>query len=209
MFTTTGVCRLIASTVALLLALGVAHSAAAADEANTSGFYIGAGIGQATVKIDNLEGVGDVLEDLDSDATAWKLVIGWRFNPFIALETDYIDLGAPDGNFDATGSSGQYKVELAGFAANVTGTIPIGIFELSGKVGYYWHDADLRVDFDNIGPNNGNVFNGSSNGEAVTYGVGAGVTFFGHLNTKVEYEYYDVEDIDSTYALWLTGAWRF
>jgi len=209
MFSTTDVCRLIASTVALLLALGVAHSAAAADEANPSGFYIGAGIGQATVKIDNLEGVGDVLEDLDSDATAWKLVIGWRFNPFIALETDYIDLGAPDGNFDATGSSGQYKVELAGFAANITGTIPIGIFELSGKVGYYWHDADLRVNFDNIGPNNGNVFNGSSNGEAVTYGVGAGVTFFGHLNTKVEYEYYDVEDIDSTYALWLTGAWRF
>jgi hypothetical protein len=193
----------------LLLALGVAHSAAAADEANPSGFYIGAGIGQATVKIDNLEGVGDVLEDLDSDATAWKLVIGWRFNPFIALETDYIDLGAPDGNFDATGSSGQYKVELAGFAANVTGTIPIGIFELSGKVGYYWHDADLRVDFDNIGPNNGNVFNGSSNGEAVTYGVGAGVTFFGHLNTKVEYEYYDIDEVDSSYALWLTGAWRF
>lgn len=209
MFNTMRVYRALAATLAVLLALGVSHSAAAADEANTSGLYIGAGIGQATVKIDNLEGVGDVLEDLDSDATAWKLVIGWRFNPYIALETDYIDLGAPDGNFDATGSSGQYKVELAGFAANVTGTIPIGIFELSGKVGYYWHDADLRVNFDNIGPNNGNVFNGSSSGEAVTYGVGAGVTFFGHLNTKVEYEYYDVDDIDSTYALWLTGVWRF
>ena len=89
------------------------------------------------------------------------------------------------------------------------GTIPIGIFELSGKVGYYWNDADLRVNFDNIGPNNGNVFNGSSSGEAVTYGVGAGVTFFGHLNTKVEYEYYDIDDVDSSYALWLTGAWRF
>jgi hypothetical protein len=43
----------------------------------------------------------------------------------------------------------------------------------------------------------------------VTYGVGAGVTFFGHLNTKVEYEYYDIDDVDSSYALWLTGAWRF
>lgn len=209
MFITTGIRRSLASTLAVLFALGVSHPVAAADEGNPSGFYIGAGIGQSTVKIDNLEGVGDVLQNLDSSATAWKLVVGWRFNPFIALETDYIDLGAPDGNFDATGSSGHYKVELAGFEANVTGTIPIGIFELSGKVGYYWHDADLRVNFDNIGPNNGNVFNGSSNGEAVTYGVGAGVTFFGHLNTKVEYEYYDVDDVDSTYALWLTGAWRF
>jgi OOP family OmpA-OmpF porin len=209
MFSPTGVCRFLASTGAALLALGIAHSAAAADEENPSGFYIGAGVGQSTVKVDNLEGVGDVLEDLDSNATAWKLVIGWRFNPYIALETNYIDLGAPDGNFDATGSSGHYKIELAGFAIDAVGTIPIGIFELSGKVGYYWNDADLRVNFDNIGPNNGNVFNGSSSGEAVTYGVGAGVTFFGHLNTKVEYEYYDIDEVDSSYALWLTGAWRF
>ena len=205
----TSVRRSLASALAVLVALGIWHSAAAADEENPSGFYIGAGVGQSTVKVDNLEGVGDVLEDLDANATAWKIVLGWRFNPFIAIETNYIDLGAPDGDFDATGSSGHYKIELAGFAANVTGTIPIGIFEISGKLGYYWHDADLRVNFDNLGPNNGNVLNGSSNGEAVTYGVGAGVTFFGHLNTKVEYEYFDVDDVDSSYALWLTGAWRF
>lgn len=209
MFSTKSAWRSVAATAAVPFALGISHSAAAADEENPSGFYIGAGVGQTNVKVDNIEGVGDVLQDLDENATAWKVVLGWRFNPFIALETDYIDLGAPDGNFDATGSSGHYKIELAGFAANVTGTIPIGIFEISGKVGYYWHDADLRVNFDNIGPNNGNVFNGSSNGEAVTYGVGAGVTFFGHLNTKVEYEYYDIDDVDSSYALWLTGAWRF
>ena len=209
MFSVTSVRRSLASALAVLVALGIWHSAAAADEENPSGFYIGAGVGQSTVKVDNLEGVGDVLEDLDANATAWKIVLGWRFNPFIAIETNYIDLGAPDGDFDATGSSGHYKIELAGFAANVTGTIPIGIFEISGKLGYYWHDADLRVNFDNIGPNNGNVLNGSSNGEAATYGVGAGVTFFGHLNTKVEYEYYDIDDVDSSYALWLTGAWRF
>jgi OOP family OmpA-OmpF porin len=201
--------RYFASTVAALLALGISHSAAAADDENPSGFYIGAGLGQFDVKVDNIEGVGDVLQDLDENATAWKVVIGWRFNPYIAFETDYVDLGAPNGDFDATGSSGHYKIALAGFATNLTGTIPIGIFELSGKVGYYWHDADLRVNFDNLGPNNGNVLNGSSNGEAWTYGVGAGVTFFGHLNTKVEYEYYDINDVDSSYALWLIGAWRF
>ena len=70
MFSTTGVRRFLASSVAALLALGVAHSAVAADEENPSGFYIGAGVGQSTVKLDNLEGVGDVLEDLDSSATA-------------------------------------------------------------------------------------------------------------------------------------------
>jgi hypothetical protein len=187
----------------------VAHSAAAADEPDPSGFYIGAGIGQFDVKIDDLEGVGDVLGNLDADDAAWKIVLGWRFNPFLSLEADYIDLGAPNGNFEATGSSGDYKVEFAGVAAYVNGTIPIGILEISGKLGYYWHDADLRVDFDNLGPNNGNVFNGSSSSEAVTYGVGLGVTLFEHLNTKIEYEYFDIDDIDSAYAVWLTGAWRF
>ncbi|HKQ15691.1 MAG TPA: outer membrane beta-barrel protein [Steroidobacteraceae bacterium] len=208
MFRTTGIRRALAAAVAVLLGLGISHSAAA-DEPDTSGFYIGAGLGQFDVKIDSLEGVGDVLEDLDADDSAWKLMLGWRFNPYIALEADYIDLGAPNGNFDATGSSGKYKVEFAGVATYVIGSIPIGIFELSGKLGYYWHDADLRVNFDNAGPNNGNVFNGSSSAEAVTYGVGAGVTFFEHLNTKIEYEFFDIDDVDDAYALWLTAAWRF
>jgi opacity protein-like surface antigen len=208
MIKTTAVCRSLATTAAVALALGMSHPAAA-DEPDPSGFYLGAGFGQFDVKIDNLDAAGEVLRNLDADDAAWKLAVGWRFNPFIALEADYIDLGSPRGDFNATGSSGKYEVAFAGFAANVIGSIPIGIFELSGKLGYYWHDADLHVDFNNLGPNNGNVFSGSSNGEAVTYGVGAGVTFLGHLNTKIEYEYYDIDDIDDAYALWLTGAWRF
>lgn len=157
MFNTMSVCRFLASSTVVLLALGVSHSAAA-QEPDTSGFYIGAGIGQFDVKIDSLEGVGDVLQDLDADDSAWKFVLGWRFNPYIALEADYIDLGAPNGNFDATGTSGQYEVDLAGFGAYAVGSLPLGIFELSAKLGYYYHDVDLHVDFDNVGPNNGNVF---------------------------------------------------
>lgn len=208
MFNTMSVCRFLASSTVVLLALGVSHSAAA-QEPDTSGFYIGAGIGQFDVKIDSLEGVGDVLQDLDADDSAWKFVLGWRFNPYIALEADYIDLGAPNGNFDATGTSGQYEVDLAGFGAYAVGSLPLGIFELSANLGYYYHDVDLHVDFDNVGPNNGNVFDSSSSSEAVTYGVGVGVTLFEHLNTKIEYEFFDIDEVDDAYALWLTGAWRF
>jgi hypothetical protein len=208
MFSRMSVPRALASTLAVLLALGVSHSAAA-QEPDTSGFYIGAGLGQFDVQIDNLEGVGDVLQDLDADDSAWKIVLGWRFNPYIALEADYIDLGAPNGNFDASGSSGQYEVDLAGFGAYAVGSLPLGIFELSAKLGYYFHDVDLHVDFDNVGPNNGNVFDSSNSSEALTYGVGVGITLFEHLNTKVEYEFFDIDEVDDAYALWLTGAWRF
>jgi OOP family OmpA-OmpF porin len=193
----------------IILALAVAGAAHAAEEVDPSGPYISAGLGQFDVKIDNLEGVGDVLEDLDADDSAWKLGFGWRFNPYIALEADYVDLGNPNGNFDATGSSGDYEVELSGFSGYLIGSLPLGIFELSAKVGYYFHDVNLNVDFDNIGPNNGDVFESDDNGEAFVYGIGAGVTFFQHLNVKVEYELMDIDEVDDAYVLWLTGAWRF
>ena len=199
--------RPLAATLCVIALAGA--GAAHAEDENPSGPYISAGLGQFDVKIDNLEGVGDVLEELDTDDSAWKLGFGWRFNPYIALEADYVDLGNPNGNFDATGSSGDYDVELAGFSGYLIGSLPLGIFELSAKVGYYFHDVNLHVDFDNIGPNNGDVFDSDDSGEALVYGVGAGATFFEHLNAKVEYERMEIDEVDDAYVLWLTGAWRF
>jgi len=208
MFSSSCAIRPLATTLTLL-ALAGAGAAQAQEDENPSGPYISAGLGQFDVKIDNLEGVGDTLEELDSDDSAWKLGFGWRFNPYIAAEVDYVDLGHPNGNFDATGSSGEYDVELAGFSGYLIGSLPLGIFELSAKVGYYFHDVNLHVDFDNIGPNNGDVFDSDDSGEALVYGVGAGATFFQHLNAKIEYERMEIDEVDEAYVLWLTGAWRF
>lgn len=210
MYTSIRRSHLIASTVAVAaLAMGSTGAANAEDEDNPSGPYITVGVGQFDVKVDNLEGAGEVLQNLDLDDAAWKAGFGWRFNPYLALEADYVDLGAPSGGFEASGSSGDYEVDLSGFAGYLIGTLPLGIFELSAKVGYYIHDATVHVDFDNIGPGNGDVFDSDNNGEAFVYGVGAGVTFFGHLNAKIEYELMDIDDVDDAHALWLTGAWRF
>ena len=68
---------------------------------------------------------------------------------------------------------------------------------------------NLHVDFDNIGPNNGDVFDSDESGEAFVYGVGAGVTFIEHINVNVEYELMDIDKVDDAYVLWLTAAWRF
>lgn len=199
----------LALAAAVILALGAGGTAYADDEGNDSGPYVGGGYGQFDVKIDDLEGVEEVVGNLDADDSAWKLFFGWRFNRYFSLEADYIDLGAPRGDFDASGSSGDYEVKLSGFAAYAIGTLPLGIFELSAKAGYYFHDVELHVDFDNIGANNGNVFDSDNSAEAPVYGVGAGVTFLDHINAKLEYELYDLDDVDDAYALWLTAAWRF
>jgi hypothetical protein len=209
MFLSSRVSHPIASTLAMLALCMGSAATASAEEANDSGPYVGVGLGQFDVTVDNLEGVGDTLQELDSDDSAWKLAFGWRFNPYIALEADYVDLGNPNGDFDATGSSGDYEIALSGFSGYVIGSLPLGIFELSAKVGYYFHDVELQIDLDNIGSGNGDVLDSDNNGEAFVYGVGAGVTFFDRLNAKVEYELMDIEDVKDAYVLWLTGAWRF
>ena len=190
----------------LLLCLG--HTARA--EENPSGPYITVGAGDFTAKIDDIEGVTDAIDNIkDSSDTAWKVGFGWRFAKFFALETDYLDLGNPSSDFSATGSDGEYKVELSGFSINAIGTLPLGIFELFAKLGYYFHDLKVNVDFNNIGVNNGSVFTSDDNGQAWIYGVGAGVTLIDHLNFNIEYEQMDVDKLKDAYTFWINAAWRF
>lgn len=194
---------------ALIGAMTLACSTGAMAQDDASGPYIGAAYGQFDVTIENIEGVTDAVRDLDTDSDAYKVFFGWRLNPYLSLEADYIDLGQGDGNFDASGTSGEYELELSGFGAYAIGTLPLGIFELSAKLGYYFHDVTIDVDLDNIGPGNGDVLGSDDSGEALAYGVGAGVTFLEHINAKLEYEVMDIDDLEDPYTLWLTAAWRF
>jgi OOP family OmpA-OmpF porin len=187
----------------------VACVATASAQEDESGPYVGGGYGQFDTTVEDIEGLTDAVRDLDSDDSAWKLFFGWRFNKFLSLEADYIDLGNPNGNFDASGTSGDYDLELAGFAGYAIGTLPLGIFELSGKIGYYFHDLEINVDLENIGPGNGDVIGSDDSGEAFVYGVGAGITLFERLNGKLEYEVFDIDRLDDAYSFWLTAAWRF
>src|SRR5690242_14550344 len=94
------------SLACVVLAAACFSSNALADD-NDSGLYLGGGYGQFNTKIKNVEGVTNVIGDLDtSEWGAWKLFAGWRFMKFLSLEADYIDLGNPRANFNASGSDG-------------------------------------------------------------------------------------------------------
>jgi hypothetical protein len=188
-----------------LLALGGISSISYAEE-NSSGVYLGAGVGQFNVQIDDIDQTDNAIQRLDDDDAAWKAFVGYRFNPYIALEAAYIDLGKPNGRSDASGSSGDYRLRLKGFAPYIIGTLPIGPVELFGKAGYYFYDVDLRVDIDDpLAPD----FDSSKSDEDFIYGVGIGATFFDHLNARLEYERIDSDVIDDADALWLSASWRF
>lgn len=201
--------HLLASTlVGLAFTIG-GTGIACADDGNPSGPYVAVSLGKFDVTIDDLAGVDDTLEEIDTDDSAWKAAFGWRFNPFLSLEVDYVDLGTPNGDFEASGTAGDYELDMSGVAGYVIGTLPIWILELSGKVGYYFHDVNVQVDRHNVGSSNGDVFNSDSSGEALVYGAGIGFTFFDHLNAKVEYELMEIDELDDAHVLWLTAGWRF
>lgn len=194
--------------VALMLSAlgtGLGTGSALAQE-NDEGIYVGAGVGQFNVKIDDVDQTDEAIARLDDDDNSWKAFVGWRMNRYFGVELAYIDFGGPSDRIEASGSSGDYQLELSGFAPYLIGTIPLGPIELFGKVGYYFYDVNLTADIDDpLRPD----IDSSTSEEDLLYGLGAGLTLFERLHARLEYEKIDSSFVDDADALWLSGAWRF
>ena len=173
-----------------------------ADE--DSGLYLGGGFGQFGLEFDNID---DAVEDFDFDDSdqAYKLFAGWRFGPYIAAELAYMNLGAPNEQFDDGVDQGVVEAEIDGFAPYVVGTLPLGMFEVFARVGYLFYNVDVNLE---LGDDDLDIGDSESD-EAFVYGVGAGVNLFEHLNVRLEYERFEISDADNADAYWVTAAWRF
>jgi hypothetical protein len=125
---------------AVLLALGA--SPAFAQSENDQGFYLGAGAGRFNVEIDDVGDVPDTIGSFDADDTTFKVFAGWRFNPYLAVELDYLDLGNPEDEIDGR----RAGADINGFAPYVIGTLPVGPVELFAKAGYLFYDVQVDVD---------------------------------------------------------------
>jgi opacity protein-like surface antigen len=177
---------------AILLALGSTPALAETE----SGFYVGAGVGRFNVEIDDVGDVTDTVGSFDSDDTTFKAFAGWRFNPYVAVELDYLDLGNPEDTIDGR----RVNADVNGFAPYLVGTLPVGPVELFAKAGYLFYDVKVDVDDLTVTDDDDQDF---------VYGGGIGLTFFERLNTRLEYEVIDIGEVDDANALWLSAAWRF
>ncbi len=195
----------IAAAVLLALSSGVAL---AQSPENDEGLYVGAAFGQFDVNVDDIDDADNAISRIDDDDNAWKVFVGWRLNPYVSFELNYVDFGENSGSThsDASGSSGDYRLDLAGFQPAIYGTFPIGPVELFAKVGYYFYDVDLSLDLDDLDSDN---FSADTSEEAWSYGFGAGFTLFERLHARLEYEKIDTDLIDDLDAIWLSGSWRF
>ena len=125
---------------ALLSALSIC-SAGAAD----GGLYIGAGVGQGSIKDDtsNPNGAGTI--NFNSDDAAYKAFIGYRFTGIplvdLAAEAGYIAFGKPSQT--SLGQNVQYKLH----GANAAGLVifPLGPLDLYGKAGVLSWSSEKNI----------------------------------------------------------------
>lgn len=183
---------------AAIAALTLSTTAVAADDGK--GFYLGGGVGEFQLDIDDFDDVEATVDNYRSDDTAWKAFVGYRQNKYLGFELAYVNFGSPE---DEILPDTFVEVETDGFAPYIVGTLPIGAFELFAKAGYLVYDTDARV----TTPLGSTVVKDS--GDDFTWSAGAGVTLFDTFNLRLEYEMFDIEEVDDANALWLTGAFRF
>jgi OOP family OmpA-OmpF porin len=171
----------------------LAGASAYAEQA--SGFYAGAGIGDATIEVDDV--------DFDASDTAFKVFGGYSFNQNFAVELTYFDGGAPKENFSEFGVNGSVEAEVDGLIASMVGRIPVGdTFALFGKLGFASYDVKATA--------RAGGFSASEDGsdEDIAYGVGASLGFGQSFEVRAEYEAIDVSD-GSFNVLSVSGLFRF
>lgn len=199
--------NVLSKTILIAAICGMPVIASARDtDSNPSGPYVGGSVGQFNLHIKNLDGVDDAVSNIkSSDDNAWKVYAGYRFMPYLSLEAAYIDFGQQDNTFSATGSDGNYRVKMSGFAPELIGTLPLGPVELFGKVGQYYYNVDTRVDFDS----SDSYIRTTHSRNDFLWGGGVSVVLIKHLALRAEYEKIEIQDAPHSDALWLGAAWRF
>ena len=167
-----------------------------ADDGNNEGFYLGAGLGDFSTEINDIDDVDDVDLDFDEDEDASKIFAGWRFNRFFAAQVDHYDFG----NSNTALGLLPVSSEAEGFAPSIVGTLPLGPVELFARAGIIYYDLHVRLGNEDIIDESGN--------DAV-YSAGIGFTLFQRLNLKAEYEVVDINEFDDANAVWIGASWRF
>ena len=172
---------------ALAASCGLFSLPALADD---NGIYLGASVGQSNVKYDDLN------LDFDASATGYKVIAGWRFLDWLAVEGNYVDLGSGDDTVDGE----RLESDINGVSLAAVGFVPLGPVDLFARVGAVNWNADL--DAPNLGVRAGD------DGTDLTYGVGAQFRVWS-LSIRGEYEIFDISDADTVDMFSIGVTWTF
>jgi OOP family OmpA-OmpF porin len=167
------------------------------------GFYVGAGVGTATIELDEDESVAGF--KFDSDDTAFKIFGGYNVNKYFAVEAAYFDAGKPEETvISVPGARGTIEVGTTGLIVSALGRLPLGdMFSLYGKLGVASYDVEIK------GRVNRNVVSeADSTEDDVAYGIGGAFNIGPAFELRAEYEAISISDGDFT-VLSVSGLYRF
>jgi OmpA-OmpF porin, OOP family len=191
--------------IAAFVALGlVAAPAFAAD----TGFYVGAGVGEFNVQLDDVSIEGESFDlDFDDGDVGFKIFGGYNFLEWLGAEVAYIDGGTAEEKYSEPDlGSLSLEADVSAFTVAAAGTLPIGeMFELYGKLGIAFWDGDLDLSVSGaicdelIAEGFSCSERGSESGEDFYWGIGAGMNFGESFNIRVEYEAFEIgaDDVDA------------
>jgi hypothetical protein len=177
---------------ALIAVLSVAAATLALPaHAVDNGIYLGGSVGQSGVHDDGVEGTS-----FDANATAYKLIAGWRILDWLAVEGDYIDFGSGNDKIDGA----KVETDINGVSLSAIGFLPLGPVDVFARVGAINYNADLKAPAFDI--------KASDDGTDFTYGIGAQFRIWS-LSFRAEYERFEVSDIDTVDLATLGVTWTF
>ena len=172
--------------------------------ANPLGFYIGGGVGRATIDQFQYDQIGQSLRRFDGNPLGWNVAVGVRPVPFLGAEVEYIDFGSVhkgagpkltiSGTTLTTQSLGG-EVRDRGEAVFAVGYLPLPVpyVEPFAKVG--WGQVRERDsysgDYGNIITASGplGLASGSNSDSRSGFAYGAGVQFrIEQFAVRVQYE---------------------
>jgi opacity protein-like surface antigen len=163
-----------------------------------SGFYLGAGLGQAAVKAKDQTASGDDFDFSEQDA-GYKVFAGYNFGIIplldLAVEGSYVDFGNPNGTL-ADGTNIDYN--LVGWDVFGLAALTFGPFSVFGKAGMVYWDTDI-----NIGSSSD-----SDSGSDPAYGIGAKFQL-GSIAIRAEYEGFDMSKFNDVYLASVGVSYTF
>lgn len=206
----------------VLIALGSLASVTATPVlAAETGFYFSAAVGRAQenpgASLGVILGNSQVTlhvdpdrVDVDSNDVAWSAALGYRINPYVAAEVEYLDLGTtkyfeqytyeeppPLGPLPVRFTR-RYSSKVTGPALSVLGSVPLSNgFEVFLRAGAFF--LDRKVD---VGPSEGLLTTGGRSGHTSGSTVwlgGAGATWSFASRWTLRAEYQRTGEVDSTF----------
>ena len=121
----------------LPLLLLAASPAAFAKDPTLPGFYLGGGIGQAKVQFEDDRSRAE----FDANDFGFKLIAGYRFIDWVAVEANYADYGKPHDRI----FGGNLEAAYTAFSASILGMFPINNWDLFARLGLSRMDAKFRA----------------------------------------------------------------